>query len=148
MTKTGKIGNPNFKAKWNNLPTKLIRVPQKFSPSLIYIARLLDQGKLTIDQIEGIIKDDFIFDITDRTIIFVNGKAKDYQYAKTLFSDRLDIFINYPQSLNQWEKPDFKQLITQLNLIDNSNPIKFIFREIKDHFTELPIIEIQIWEEK
>lgn len=40
-------GNPNFKPKWVNLPTKQIRVPTKFAPLLEWIARLLDRGEVS-----------------------------------------------------------------------------------------------------
>lgn len=37
--------------KWNNLPTKLIRVPQTFAEEILAIARAMDRGELSRDSL-------------------------------------------------------------------------------------------------
>jgi len=142
-------GNPNFKNKWNNGETATLRLPKKLHSEILYLARLLDQGKISLDQIEAMVDDSDLFEIeeADRTVkIFINGKVDQYEYSKTIFSDRhLETFIDYPNHLDQWEEKDFKRLIRQLNLIE-SKPLKFIFEEILDHATGLNLIQIQMWE--
>jgi hypothetical protein len=54
-TKLKSVGNPNFVAKWQNQPSKTIRLPKIFCPVLTTTAQLLDSGVITPEELRQLL---------------------------------------------------------------------------------------------
>lgn len=48
-------GNPNFKPQWNHTPTTPIRIPEEFKSILLDVARCLDDGSLSVSDLEKLV---------------------------------------------------------------------------------------------
>lgn len=142
--KHGKSGNPNFKNKWNHGDTCSIRVPISLKEEIKILAQLLDRGKITLEQIEEIAGeiDHFKIDRSkDKIKVMVNcGDIDSPNYVKTIFD-----LSKYPPQLDQWEDGQIKKILRELKLI-TGQPQKFIFQQFIDYASELPLIELQIWQ--
>lgn len=61
----GNIDHPKFAPRWQTLPTSAVRIPEEFQPLLLNLARQLDSGSISLEQLANFVEQADLVGVAD-----------------------------------------------------------------------------------